>query len=108
MSEPDWKMDEPGAGTKHFNIYGPNITLNVDYDDVDHPTVLAAARALVAQMNGEIWVEKVRACRTCAGRVEIDDGEHVYTCRDCRSTPGKETYVGCTTCAQPRDKPRAY
>ena len=61
MTGPRWRMDEPDRYDKWFGVYGPNdLFLKVDYDDVDHDTVLTTTRAMVDALNAvPSWPERV-------------------------------------------------
>lgn len=52
---PPFSYDEPSPIDKSFLIHGPgDLTLEVDYDDVDHEEVLADAARVVRILN-EHW-----------------------------------------------------
>jgi len=46
-----WKMIGPGRGDKSFFLHGPVISLEVDYDDVDHDATLKEARRILEVLN---------------------------------------------------------
>jgi hypothetical protein len=78
-----FSMQPPTKVDKYFDIWGPDIHLKVDYDDVDQTTVLQQAKQIVKLLN-EHWQESTVAiaakCRcVTAGSDGTTDHHGDYT-----------------------------
>lgn len=58
---------------KRFEIYGPDITILVDYDDVDHATVDERAKNIVDILNSH-WPR----AKTVTAPIPTDDSEFPF------------------------------
>jgi hypothetical protein len=73
MAKHKWTMDTPDTVDKSFFIHGPEISLEVDYDDVDHPRVLREAKRIVKLLNvadkpkPRKCAPKFKEVKTCLG-----------------------------------------